>query len=124
MFTLPIYFQQTKAKTVLVSMNAYRNWHYHTQNQFKTVFTDLLKPQLKGLNTHSSKYCVKYVLYYKNPTCDLTNVCSLISKVFNDVLQAEGLVINDNVQWLKRETFEVGGQDKINPRVEIHCKKY
>lgn len=123
MFILPIYFQQTKAKKVLASMNAYRNWHYHTQNKFKTTFSDLLIPQMQDLKPHKGKYSVEYALYYKNPTCDLTNICSLMSKVFNDVLQDQGLVANDNVQYLNKETFIVGGRDTVNPRVEIICKR-
>ena len=124
MFVLPIYFQQTKAKTVMTSMNWYRNAHYYAQNNFKKHFADLLVPQLATLEPYKGLYQVSYTLYYKNPACDLTNICSLMSKVFNDVLQDQGLVVNDNVQWLKKETFEVGGQDKLNPRVEILCKKY
>lgn len=122
-FILPIYFQQTKSKTVLAGMNAYRNWHHHTQNKFKTTFSDLLIPQLAAYKPYNGQYAVEYTLYYKNPTCDLTNICSLSSKVFNDVLQAQGLVQNDNVKWLVKETFKVGQQDRINPRVEILCKK-
>ena len=44
--TLPIYWQQTKNKKVLVSLNAYRNWHYYTSNKFKHDFHELVKNQL------------------------------------------------------------------------------
>lgn len=121
--TLPIYFQLTKKKTVLVSMNWFRNAHYHSQNKLKSEFSDLLRPQLSDVKPYKGKYAVEYLLYYKNPTCDLTNICSLMSKVFNDVLQSEGIVVNDNVNWLVKETFSVGHKDTNNPRVEIVCKK-
>ena len=42
-----------------------------------------------------------------------------ISKFLNDTLQELWIVNNDNVQFLTKEVYVVGGLDKIEPRVEI-----
>jgi hypothetical protein len=52
------------------------------------------------------------------------NVVSLTSKFTNDALQIYGSVVNDNVQYCIKESAIVGGQDKVNPRVEITITPY
>jgi hypothetical protein len=47
------------------------------------------------------------------------NVGALIDKFVQDSLQQSNIVRNDNVQFYTRSVFEVGGQDRLNPRVDV-----
>jgi hypothetical protein len=122
--TIPVYFTRvykTKpSKTLLVSLNWYRNAFYFEQNEVKKYFHGLIKDQLTG-NTVliPSKYKVSYSYYYKNAASDLANVTPMCSKWVNDVLQELGIVQNDNVKFLVEETHKAVAQDKENPRVTI-----
>lgn len=115
---LPIYWQQTKKKTVLVSMNAYRNWHYHTSNSFKQEFTELVTNQLNSCKINSP-YKLDIKIFYKNSNCDGANITALIEKVLLDALQKSNIVVNDSVKHHIGSSWEIVSQDKINPRCEI-----
>lgn len=124
MITVPVYLNLTKTKQTFVSMSWYRNSHYHSQNKAKKMMHELLLPQLTDLRPVNLYYSVLYVYYYKNVVSDLPNAGALASKFFNDSLQTLNLVPNDNVKYLLAEHYVVGGQDKGNPRIEIHIKEY
>ena len=85
---------------------------------------ELLVPQLTNFRPVTLYYSVLYTYYYKNVVSDLPNAGALASKFFNDTLQTLKLVPNDNVKYLLAEHYIVGGQDKLNPRIEIHIKEY
>ena len=119
--TSPIYWTQTfktkKDKVWLVGMNNYRNWHYHTSNKFKKEFGEVFKQQLSDISI-KDQFTLHMDLYYKR-ICDGSNVVPLIEKVLLDVLQEEGVIVQDNVQYHLGTSWKVGGQDKNNPRIEI-----
>lgn len=119
---LPIYWQQTSSKTVLVGMNAYRNWHYHTSNNFKKEFTQLVASQLDSCII-SSPYKLEMRLFYKNPNCDASNVVALIEKVVLDALQTSNIIEDDTVKHHLGSSWTVVSQDKTNPRCEITIKE-
>lgn len=116
--TMPIYWQQSKRKVVLVSMNSYRNWDYHTSNNFKREFSELVTDQVKGV-VIPSPYILRVDLYYKNAACDGANVVPVIEKVVLDALQGCGVTTSDTVRHHLGTAWEVVGQDKENPRCEI-----
>ena len=124
MITLPVYLNLTKTKSTYISMNWFRNAHFHSQNKAKKMMHELLIPQLTNFRPVTLYYSVLYVYYYKNVVSDLPNAGALASKFFNDSLQTLNLVPNDNVKYLLAEHYVVGGQDKSNPRIEIHIKEY
>ena len=124
MITIPVYLNLTKTKSTFLSMGWYRNSHYFGQNKAKKMMHELLIPQLTNFRPVSLYYSVLYVYYYKNVVSDLPNAGALASKFFNDSLQTLNLVPNDNVKYLLAEHYVVGGQDKLNPRIEIHIKEY
>lgn len=122
--TLPIYYTQefkTKpSKTFLVSMNWYRGAFYHIQNEVKKHYHSLVqeqKPEGKFSTFH-----VDYSLYYKNPSCDASNVIALIEKFTLDALKDCDTIIDDKVKYHLSSSWAVLGQDKENPRVEITIK--
>lgn len=119
MITLPIYWSQSGSKTVLVSMNAYRNWHFHTSNKFKRDFHELVGNQLDGLTPIQGQFRLSISIYYKNPNCDGANIAALIEKVVLDALQEYNIIVNDNVNYHLGSTWSIVGQDKTNPRCII-----
>jgi len=129
-FNMPVYFiqvfKQKKDKKHFVGMNWYRNAHFSIQNLVKTHYHQLVKNLIADKIPLEPllSYKVTYIYYYKNRLTDLSNVCSLTSKFVNDAFQELGFVIDDNVQYLKQETFIVGGLDSINPRVEVKLESY
>lgn len=122
-YILPIYWNQSKKKTVLVSMNAYRNWHPLVSAKFKREFSALVEPQTIGQSKIPQPYQLHIKLYYKNSNCDGSNIIALVEKVFLDALVSAGVLINDTVQWHKSTSWEVIEQDKVNPRCEITIKE-
>ncbi len=122
-YTLPIYWSQTKKKTVLVGMNAYRNWHYLVSAKFKREFTQLVEAQINNESKINKPYQLHIKLFYKNPNCDGSNIIALIEKVFLDALISAGLLQQDTVIYHKGSTWEVIEQDKVNPRCEIVIKE-
>lgn len=116
--TLPIYWQQSSKKTVLTSMNSYRNWHYHVASKFKRDFAELVKSQVSTTDT-LSKYRLEIQLYYKNKNCDGSNIIPLIEKVLLDALIDINVLTNDTVQQHIGTTWSAVAQDVTNPRCEI-----
>lgn len=116
--TLPLYWQQSNSKTVLVGMSWYRNAHHFTQNKWKQEFQELVSEQVSNVKI-ASPYATKLNIYYKNPSCDSSNVAALMEKVVLDALQKLDITVNDNVQHHVTSTWSVAGQDKLNPRCEI-----
>lgn len=118
-FVLPIYWQQTKKKKVLVGMNAYRNWHYFTSNSFKQYFTQLVFDQIDGQKRIEGAYRLQARLYYKNANCDGSNVVALVEKVFLDALISAGIIVGDTVKHHLGTSWEVVDKDTSDPRCEI-----
>ena len=122
---LPVYWQEKKDKTVLVSMNKYRNYPYFTQNRLKRDYHSLIKSFVlkQKFEPLRGEYEIRYKLYYKNSKCDMANIISMIDKFLNDALKENGIIADDNVKIYKKITGEVAGQDKRNPRVEIEIEE-
>ena len=129
---VPVYYTRTtgrgkkkKITTSLISFNWYAGMNSFAQRDFKRKYHDILMDCLpKDLKPFEGMYQVEYVYHYKNVTSDLPNVMTILSKVFNDLLQEVALVDDDNVQFLKREISNVGSHDKDNPRMEIIIRKF
>jgi hypothetical protein len=125
---LPIYYTQEfskkKPSTILVGDNWFRNAHYYLKNQVKQHYHELVAKELNGLEARiNSEYRVRYKYYYKTSTSDMMNVGSRIDKFLNDALQEIGIVENDNVKFYTFASFEVGGLDKDNPRMECYIEE-
>lgn len=124
--TLPIYWvnekKSKKSTTHLVGMNFYRNAHYHIQNKMKKDFSELVKNQLTPDKTFTT-FKVTYKLYYKNPSCDGSNIIALMEKFMLDAIQELGVVENDNIKYHLGSTWQVIDQDKGNPRCEIEIEE-
>ena len=119
MITLPIYWTMPSGKTILVGVNWYRNAHYYQQNKWKQEFTELVGNQLEGIVPIKGQFRLDVSLYYKNSTCDPSNIVALIEKAILDALQEFNIIENDNVKFHLGSCYTVKGQDKVNPRAEI-----
>jgi len=129
-FTLPIYKKKKSKKgkkesSLLLGLNAYRNMHYRTSNSLKKWYEKLVHKEIldEKYDVYDGEYEMNYLVYYKNPVSDLGNIGSIADKFTQDALQSAGVVTNDNVKHCTRIVFEVGGQDKDSPRVEVTFKK-
>lgn len=129
--TLPIYWTQTYKtkpdKTVLVGLNFFRNAHHHTQNKLKSHYSELVHEALDDMavtGVFTGQYKLLITLYYKNPTCDGSNITSMIEKFVLDAFQEYGVSINDNVRYHVGTTWELGGRDKENPRCTVKIIEY
>ena len=129
---VPVYYTRAtgrgskkKITTSLISFNWYAGMNSFAQRDFKRKYHDILMDCLpKELKPFGGEYQIEYIYHYKNVTSDLPNVISILSKVFNDLLQEVALVEDDNVQYLKKEISRVGSQDKNNPRMEIIIRSF
>ena len=126
-FTMPIYWvdekKTKKSTTHLVGMNFYRNCHYHTKNKLKQDLEAHLVASSNGYTLIPGKFTLNCKLYYKNPSCDGSNIIALMEKVFLDFAQNYGIIEQDNVKYHLGTTWSVAGQDKENPRCEIQIIK-
>ena len=120
MIVLPIYWQKSSSKTILVSLNWYRNAFYHEQNNLKQYYHQLVGEQLEGISPISGPFQLDLSLYYKNPNCDGSNIASMMEKVVLDALQEHQIIINDNVKYHLGSTWRMSAQCKTNPRCEIN----
>ena len=119
--TLPVYYtyiEKNKKKTILVGMNKYERMHHQPRNKMKQYYYSLIKRNLVKIQL-KGKVKTEYVYYYKNSQSDAPNVVAVIDKLFMDALQINGVIKDDNVTNYIGSTWSVGGQDKLNPRIEV-----
>ena len=50
---------------------------------------------------------------------DRSNILSIAEKFFCDSLVHYGCIPDDSDEYITRTTYETGGVDRINPRIEI-----
>lgn len=117
--TLPVYYKFPKNKNkTLVSLNTYERLHHQPRNKMKQHYYDLIAKTLNKLPI-KGKVRTEYTYYYKNIQSDAPNVVAVIDKMFMDCLQIEGVIKEDNVSNYIGSSWSVGGQDKLNPRIEV-----
>ena len=121
-FTVPIYYQATKAKNVMIGMNWYRNAHYAIANKAKKHYCDTIIAIIQYNAFISGKVSVEYNIYLKRKGSDGGNVLAVISKFVLDGLVKAKVLEDDNASIVVRE---VGNYyfDKSNPRCEIIIKQ-
>lgn len=121
---LPIYwtkeFVRKPPKTVLVGMSWFRNAFHIDQNKWKREFHDLVFEQLEGIHPPKlEKFSIELDIYYKNASCDPSNISPLIEKCVLDAFQKADFIQNDNAKYHVSTLMTVIGQDKCNPRCMV-----
>ena len=119
-FTLPVYGIY---KSGAASLNVYRNAHYHKNNQAKKKFKSLIHDQLIKFDPIEGQLRFKYIYFARRKDSDLSNVCAVIIKFFEDSLVEYGLIPDDNVQIVVSIKQEFGGMDRKKPRVECEIEQ-
>jgi len=121
MITLPVYYSHKTKKgieTILVGMNKYERIHHIVRNAMKKYYYSLIASKLKNVKI-KGKVKTHYTYFYKNSQSDAPNVVAVIDKMFMDQLQNSKVIKDDNVLNYIGSSWEVGEQDKVNPRIEI-----
>ena len=121
MITLPIYYTYKTKKgieTILVGMNKYERMHGIVRNSMKKHYYSIIRSKLKNIKI-TGKVKTHYTIYYKNKLSDAPNIVAVIDKMFMDELQNSKIIKDDNVLNYIGSSWEVGGEDKKNPRIEI-----
>lgn len=106
-------------KKFYLNLNIYRNAHYHTLNQAKVAFTELVKPKLKNLPPQEH-IRLTYTLYPQSRRgIDVANVCCIVDKFFSDTLVAAKTLEDDNHTVVVSVHFRFGEVRKNDPHVEV-----
>lgn len=121
--TAPVTVPISKNKSIALNLNVYRNAHFQSLNKAKVNFKELMTKQIEPI-TPMQQCQVKYVLYVGSKRLlDIANVCCIVDKFFMDALVEMGKLPDDNYEHLRNISFEYGGYDKGNPRVEIFIEE-
>lgn len=120
--TLPIYFGVSKP--TMLGINWYTNAHFFVKNKVKQSYSMCIGKALpKDFKCLSSPIGTHYKVYYKNIRCDAGNLVGVAEKFLLDALQEHKAIEQDNVQHYIKSSWEVVGQDRDNPRIEVEVKE-
>lgn len=121
---LPISVPVTKKKDRGLNLNYYRNDHFQLLNNMKIKFEEIVTPLL--INVPKLKYTkLRYTLFYGSKhKVDLSNICCIVDKFFCDTIVNNGILEDDNIDFINQSIYDWGGVDKNNPRVEVTFYDY
>lgn len=109
-------------KPFYLNLNVYRNAHYHSLNNAKIGFAEIVAPRIAHLPA-MDRARISYHLYPGSlRECDVANICCIVDKFFSDVLVTEGKLPDDNYKHLLGTANGFGAVDKSNPRVEAYIE--
>ena len=109
----------TKDRRVALNLNIYRNLDYRMNNAVKKQYNREINPQLKGQELNLPVE-VTYKVFKKTlRRMDKMNVVSIVSKFLLDAMTEEGVITDDNDNFIKKETILPTELDRENPRVEV-----
>ena len=113
---LPIAIYKNKNRYSL-NLNQYRNWHYRTSNQIKSIFHVTVGGRLDFV--FEGPVMIHYDYYAPDKRkVDLMNVVSVVDKFFQDTMVVKGCIEADDVSIVKRVKATYRGIDRDNPRIE------
>ena len=113
---LPIAIYKNKNRYSL-NLNQYRNWHYRTSNQIKSIFHVAVEGRLDFV--FEGPVMIYYDYYAPNKRkVDLMNVVSVVDKFFQDTMVTKGCIEADDVSIVKRVKATYKGIDRDDPRIE------
>lgn len=118
--TMPIYYHDGE-KNILIGMNEYERMDKFVRNEMKKWYYKMVRAKLPKKKINGS-YKAHFMIYYKNSQSDGPNIYSIADKLTMDGLQIYNTLKEDNVLYYLGGSWEVAGQDKKNPRVEIYIQ--
>ncbi len=111
----------------ILNLNNYRNLNYFSLNTTKVKYKELIDPILNTIEPILNDLELEFIyIYYSKSKLlfDISNPCSILDKYICDAIVEKGIIPEDNVSIIKKVTYEYGGIDKLNPRVDLIIKKY
>jgi len=106
-------------KTNLLSLNVFRNLHHYSKNKVKQDYADIVREFVKTLPKYK-KIQPKYTLYFNNNRKkDLDNYTFPIHKFLMDTLVEEGVLEDDNYDYVTGFSTKFGGIDENYVMIEI-----
>jgi hypothetical protein len=121
---LPIYYKieykNKKDKNILLSMNWYRNAHYHILNEVKKYYEKLVLS--KDIQQKYGKFELEHLIYYSSYSSDPSNIVPIIEKFLLDALILKGTILTDTMTNHLGSTYKVADKDRLNPRIETLIK--
>lgn len=114
---LPTSVNLSAKKKFALNLNIYRNAHFHTLNNAKSIFQDQVGSLVKHIPLQE---CVGIIYTYFSGTkreSDVSNICTVVDKFFCDTLVEVGVLQDDNFNHVKEVAFRYGGISKGNSHV-------
>lgn len=108
---IPLRCPKSSRKYFYFNLNNYRNAHHHLLNKTKRWFTEwFLLKQIKQ-TCPEPPLTLEYKIWLKRKA-DLGNVGSVLDKYMEDALVKKRIISDDNVNIIKKITFEFCGYAK------------
>ena len=121
--SLPLGVSVSKTKKFYCNLNIYRNAHFHVLNNAKVEFKEQIEDSVTKLPIYKRVHLI-YTLYPGTKRLvDVSNVCSVVDKFFQDTLVELGRLEDDNYNFVPLVTYQFGSIDKANPRVDVQIKE-
>ena len=115
--------KEGRPKIFSLNMNIYRNFNRFSLGKAKDAYSVLMSEPVKELPWFN-RIEIRYVLFTGSKRkVDVSNICAIVDKFFCDVLTKEKKLSDDNYSILPKVSYEFGGIDVNNPRVEIYIKE-
>jgi hypothetical protein len=94
------------------------------RNQIKQRYSDLIAPKLSDLKPIEGTIKIIYVIHGKDARkFDVGNVGAVLDKFFCDCLVKNGILQDDNYDFIKRVEFIWGGICRKNPTADVFILK-
>jgi len=120
--TVPLYFNVSQKKVVLLGLNWYRSAHYIVNNKAKKWIASIVADNIEGEPILEGQIHAHYKIYIKRRGSDGSNIRSVIEKFVLDAIKTEGYIKDDNADIIISDSSEYF-YDKEFPRAEIELTK-
>ena len=116
----PLDIKLYKTKKFILNLNQYRNLHYRVLNNAKIKYKEHMEKQISKLEPIDKPICLVYTVYKgDNRSYDVSNICSVHDKFFEDALVELGKLPDDNHKYVPMVVYLEGQRDRFNPRVSV-----
>lgn len=107
-----------------LNLNAYRNADFFTLNAAKIRYKEIVTPLFSHI-PKMARCSMEFKLFVgSNHLSDVSNICAIVEKFFNDAFVEAGKISDDNYTVVFESRYNFGGVDKNNPRVEITIEPF
>ena len=117
--TVPTVVNLSAKRTFSLNLNQYRNADFHTLNNAKQKFKEVVAPEFKILSKMKSCKLVFTFFSGSKRKSDTSNICSIVEKFFNDALVEEGYLEDDNYEFVLESIYRYGGYIKGDNHVVV-----